>query len=184
MKTGKIFRGAFILTTALIIQVTGAEQIEFGDIAQPSIQSHSSQNENNPFDNTSLFEPSVEGQSEFSSDTQTITKQLKQLVNMQKNFFKKYESGILSSNQEIARFKIDLAILEFNTNAALHRVDAYLASEEYGNQDLSEAYAFDTILEVEEKQRTKIETLISEMKYNQDQKFYIHQLKYTIRVGN
>ena len=89
----------------------------------------------------------------------------------------------MNSTKDIAGFKIDLALLEYKTNDTLAKVDAYLKSQKYDSQNSQELSSFDKALEYEEKMRVKIETLISEMKFKQDKKYYKHRLMYQIKLG-
>ena len=118
---------------------------------------------------------------ELSADY--LIAKLNQLTKEQKKFFSKYESGVLNSTKDIAGFKIDLALLEYKTNDTLTKVDTYLKSNKYKSQNFSDLGKFDEALESEEKMRIKIETLISEMNFKQDKKYFKHRLMYHIKLG-
>lgn len=111
--------------------------------------------------------------------------QLKQLIRKQKRFFKKYLSGVVDSSKEVAEFKVDLALLEFNVVKVLAEVDAYIAKNETSkptdpNAELSE---FDKALEEEESLRTRIQTLVSEMKLRRDKTWHKHKLMFEIPIN-
>ena len=194
MKTVKFFK-RIALASVIAVSVNSATGIAVDDIAEGSQGSDMSQLSS--YSSQTLSEISFFN-SQSTTDTMSILiKKLNELVSEQNQFYKKYESGKLNSNQEIAKFKIDLALLEFQTNDVLESVDAFLESDEFeshaqvgkdsagtGLSASNNLTAFDQILELEENQRTRIETLISTMKYRQDAKFFKHQLNYTIKIGN
>ena len=194
MKTVKFFK-RIALASVIAVSVNSATGIAVDDIAEGSQGSDMSQLSS--YSSQTLSEISFFN-SQSTTDTMSILiKKLNELVSEQNQFYKKYVSGELNSNQEIAKFKIDLALLEFQTNDVLESVDAFLESDEFeshaqvgkdsagtGLSASNNLTAFDQILELEENQRTRIETLISTMKYRQDAKFFKHQLNYTIKIGN
>ena len=114
-----------------------------------------------------------------------VVAQLKQLIRKQKRFFKKYLSGIVDSSKEVAEFKVDLALLEFNVVKVLAEVDAYIAKNETSkpidpDTELSE---LDKALEEEESLRTRIQTLVSEMKLRRDRTWHKHKLMFEIPIN-
>ena len=177
MKIIGLTKKAILLTAVLSIPVGASEELGFAGLAEPTPPP--------PVEKfTGLKEISIgyDSAKEVLSADYLIAK-LKQLTKEQKKFFSKYESGALNSTKDIAGFKIDLALLEYKTNDTLAKVDAYLKSQKYDSQSSQELSSFDKALEYEEKMRVKIETLISEMKFKQDEKYYKHRLMYHIKLG-
>ena len=177
MKIIGLTKKAILLTAVLSIPVGASEELGFAGLAEPTPPP--------PVEKfTGLKEISIgyDSAKEVLSADYLIAK-LKQLTKEQKKFFSKYESGALNSTKDIAGFKIDLALLEYKTNDTLAKVDAYLKSQKYDSQSSQELSSFDKALEYEEKMRIKIETLISEMKFKQDKKYYKHRLMYHIKLG-
>ena len=177
MKIIGLTKKVILLTAVLSIPVGASEELGFAGLAEPTPPP--------PVEKfTGLKEISISYDSakEVLSADYLIAK-LKQLTKEQKKFFSKYESGALNSTKDIAGFKIDLALLEYKTNDTLAKVDAYLKSQKYDSQNFQELSSFDKALEYEEKMRVKIETLISEMKFKQDKKYYKHRLMYQIKLG-
>lgn len=194
MNTVKFFK-RIALATVIAVSVSSATGIAVDDIAEGSRASDMTQLSS--YSSQTLSEISFSNSQSTTDTVSILIKKLNELVSEQNQFYKKYESGKLNSNQEIAKFKIDLALLEFQTNDVLESVDAFLESDEFeshaqvgkdsagtGLSASNDLTAFDQILELEENQRTRIETLISTMKYRQDAKFFKHQLNYTIKIGN
>ena len=177
MKIIVLTKKAILLTAVLSIPVYASEELGFAGLAEPTPPP--------PVEKfIGLKEISIGYDSEkkvFSADY--LIAKLNQLTKEQKKFFSKYESGALNSTKDIAGFKIDLALLEYKTNDTLAKVDAYLKSQKYDSQNAQELSSFDKALEYEEKMRVKIETLISEMKFKQDKKYYKHRLMYQIKLG-
>ena len=177
MKIIGLTKKAILLTAVLSIPVGASEELGFAGLAEPTPPP--------PVEKfTGLKEISIgyDSAKKVLSADYLIAK-LKQLTKEQKKFFSKYESGALNSTKDIAGFKIDLALLEYKTNDTLAKVDAYLKSQKYDSQNSQELSSFDKALEYEEKMRVKIETLISEMKFKQDKKYYKHRLMYQIKLG-
>ena len=182
MKIIGLTKKAILLTAVLSIPVGASEELGFAGLAEPTPPP--------PVEKfTGLKEISIgyDSAKEVLSADYLIAK-LKQLTKEQKKFFSKYESGALNSTKDIAGFKIDLALLEYKTNDTLTKVDRHLKSGEYHSQHINGYMGFtltkfDRALESEEKMRVKIETLISEMKFKQDKKYYKHRLMYQIKLG-
>ena len=177
MKIIGLTKKVLFLTAVLSIPVGASEELGFAGLAEPTPPP--------PVEKfTGLKEISIgyDSAKKVLSAEYLIAK-LNQLTKEQKKFFSKYESGALNSTKDIAGFKIDLALLEYKTNDTLAKVDAYLKSRKYDSQGSQELSSFDKALEYEEKMRIKIETLISEMKFKQDKKYYKHRLMYHIKLG-
>ena len=176
MKIIGITKKVLLLTAVLSIPVGASGELGFEGLAEPTppplVQKF-----------TGLKEISIgidNANKEFSANH--LIAKLNQLSKDQRKFFSKYKSGALNSTKDIAGFKIDLALLEYKTNDTLAKVDAYLKSQKYDSQSSQELSSFDKALENEEKMRIKIETLISEMKFKQDKKYYKHRLMYHIKL--
>ena len=177
MITKTVTKKALLLATLLSIPLSASDELGFAGLEEPTSPP--------PVEKfTGLKEISIgyDSAKKVLSADYLIAK-LNQLIKEQKKFFSKYESGVLNSTKDIAGFKIDLALLEYKTNDTLTKVDRHLKSGKYDSQNITGLSKFDRALETEEKMRIKIETLISEMKFKQDKKYYKHRLMYDIKLG-
>lgn len=176
MNVKKSLKRIAIVSAVLITPLVSAEDF-FGTLPDPT--QPSAVETNDKFKEWAVSTDTIKKQWSVPQ----LVAQLKSLLKEQKKFFSKYESGVLNSTKDIASFKIDLALLEFNTNEVLTQVDEYLKHQKFVAHGTSGMTQFDEVLEQEEKMRVKIETLISAMKFNQDRKFFKHRLMYEIKLG-